>query len=431
MRNTLGHGERGQALVLVALSMVVMVGMGALGVDIANWYQARHRAQVAADAAALAAANCMAHEGITRSASTPVCTTTSDAQTVATNYAAINGVSIPLRDVTFNSSTVVSVTTPNQTPSVLSGIFGIHTAQPTGVAAAKWTSVDTNSCSTPDQSNGSCFMMFARDTNCADNAISITHNGNANITGGIWSDGSYQLSNTGNAHFNSVVYGDGSGCGYNFSGNHNVTYGSGPSPKPPLLTWPRDWSKVITACGGTGNPCGASGTPSFCTQSAANFTLAPPGNQVYCAYGTGTLSDPSTWNGQINVTGNGAVTASFIAGYVSLNLGPGASSVTAALTSTLGSLLIYANGGDSSSPISCTVSAKCAAEVQKQSNVSFTGDVFVPNGTADIDSQGNGMLTTFIEAQDIAVIAGGGITGDGPSAGFGGTPLPGTDVLVQ
>jgi len=425
--------ERGQALILVALAMVVLVAASALAVDVANWYQARHRAQVAADAAALAAANCMAHQGITRTGS-PTCTTTTDAATVATDYAAQNGVSIPTSDVSFNSSTV-TVTTPNPTPGLFSGLFGIHSVQPTAVAAAKWSAVNTNNCSSSDQNIGACYLMFARDSNCAHNSISITHNGNGTANGGIWSDGSYQLNNTGVARFNTVVYGNGSGCAYNFSGNNNVTYGPGsPQQQPPINSWPRDWTTVITACGGTGNACGASGTPSFCTQSAANFTsLTPAANQVYCAYGTGSLNDPSTWTGQIVVSGKGTFTDSFIAGYVSLVLGPGASSITAALTNSLGSLLIYANGTDVASPIdaSCTVSSQCVAEVQKQSKVDMTGDVFVPNGTVNIDSQGNGTLTTFIEAQDIAVNAGGGITGDGPSAGFGGTPLPGADLLVQ
>jgi hypothetical protein len=60
-----------------------------------------------------------------------------------------------------------------------------------------------------------------------------------------------------------------------------------------------------------------------------------------------------------------------------------------------------------------------------------SGDIFVPNGTINVATQGSGTLTTFIEAQDIGVQGGGGLTGNGPGGGTGGTPLPGADSLVQ
>ncbi len=45
-------------------SMVVMLGMAALGIDVATWYTEHHQTQVVADSAALAAANCLAHPNI-------------------------------------------------------------------------------------------------------------------------------------------------------------------------------------------------------------------------------------------------------------------------------------------------------------------------------------------------------------------------------
>jgi hypothetical protein len=60
-----------------------------------------------------------------------------------------------------------------------------------------------------------------------------------------------------------------------------------------------------------------------------------------------------------------------------------------------------------------------------------SGDVFVPNGTANVANQGNGVWTTFVQAQDIALNAGGGFTGDGPGGGPGSSPLPGADLLIQ
>jgi hypothetical protein len=49
-------GERGQALVLVALMLAVLVGLGAYAIDTAEWWDHGHHLQEQADAAALAAA---------------------------------------------------------------------------------------------------------------------------------------------------------------------------------------------------------------------------------------------------------------------------------------------------------------------------------------------------------------------------------------
>ena len=210
MRKRIQRDERGQALILVVLAMVVLVAMAALAVDVANWYQARHRAQVSADAAALAAANCMVYQGLTRSG-IPECTTTSDAATVATNFAAKNGVSIPLSDVSF-SSTVVTVTAPNPTPGFFSGLFGIHQTQPTAVAAATWWQGTSNTCTASAMAAGECYLMFARDTNCSHHAINVGNNGNVNISGGIWSNSGLDTSGAdNNSHWGHAVYGNGSG----------------------------------------------------------------------------------------------------------------------------------------------------------------------------------------------------------------------------
>ena len=61
----------------------------------------------------------------------------------------------------------------------------------------------------------------------------------------------------------------------------------------------------------------------------------------------------------------------------------------------------------------------------------MTGDIFVPNGTANVATQGNGTWTTFIQAQDVALSAGGGLTGDGPGGGSGSSPIPGADNLTK
>ena len=93
--------ERGQSLVIVTLAMVVVLGMAAVAIDVATWYQKHHQAQVAADAAALAGANCMA---------TGSCTSSS-APGIAQSMCGNNGVATSDCNVSVNvSASTVTVT---------------------------------------------------------------------------------------------------------------------------------------------------------------------------------------------------------------------------------------------------------------------------------------------------------------------------------
>src|SRR5579864_8764743 len=59
------HDERGQTILLVAISMVSLLGMAALAIDIVTLYVARSEIQRATDAAALAGAKAIADSGFT------------------------------------------------------------------------------------------------------------------------------------------------------------------------------------------------------------------------------------------------------------------------------------------------------------------------------------------------------------------------------
>jgi len=68
--------ESGQSLVVVVLALIVIMGVSALAIDVSGWFATRHHAQVAADAAALAAANYMANsagQGTVTEATTYAC----------------------------------------------------------------------------------------------------------------------------------------------------------------------------------------------------------------------------------------------------------------------------------------------------------------------------------------------------------------------
>ena len=82
--------ERGQAFVLVVASLVVLLGMAALGIDVGSWYKAQRHDQAVADAAALAGSQALPDDP-------------SQAQALALDYANKNGVALNASDITFAS----------------------------------------------------------------------------------------------------------------------------------------------------------------------------------------------------------------------------------------------------------------------------------------------------------------------------------------
>jgi hypothetical protein len=79
------RSERGQTMILVAISIVALLAMAALAIDVVTLYAARSETQRAADAAALAAAKAIADSGVTTlEASSP---NLSAAQTLAQRMA--------------------------------------------------------------------------------------------------------------------------------------------------------------------------------------------------------------------------------------------------------------------------------------------------------------------------------------------------------
>jgi hypothetical protein len=111
--------ERGQAIVLMTLSLVVIMGMATLVLDVGSWYHTKRRLQGTADAAALAGAQLLPNDS-------------SGAQSQALAYANKNG-----GDVAGGNIAVTSTVLPNDTisvrarktdPGIFSGILGIASA---------------------------------------------------------------------------------------------------------------------------------------------------------------------------------------------------------------------------------------------------------------------------------------------------------------
>lgn len=120
--------ESGQAIVLMTLSLVVILGMAALVLDVGNWFHTKRRLQGTADAAALAGAQRLPDDP-------------SDAQTMALNYADKNGGDVVSGDITVSSTVLpndtISVWARKTDPGIFSGVLGIAGANINAHAKAR------------------------------------------------------------------------------------------------------------------------------------------------------------------------------------------------------------------------------------------------------------------------------------------------------
>lgn len=421
------RGQDGQSLVIVVLAMFVVIAIAAAAIDIATWYQKHHQAQVSADAAALAAANCLSRES-SLNTSTNTCTAptdTANASGVATTMAQKN--SIPAQTVSFGKNstgtvTSVTVTTATQSAPFFARLAGISSANiaARAVAAVTWKFTD---CTT---AASGCLMFYAAANTCSSTspAISIQVGQSNNFNGGILTNGNIDDTYGNGGTFNGpVTYGAGSSCSTstgttNFKGTLNAgstqqttDYGTSASPN-----WLINYATQFPACGSTSTyACtGQQGTPSYCTYVAPSFT-ASLGNGVYCAYGTGTVSNPATWNGTINFQApTGLSTSPAVVTLIGGTVTIGNNSY---FKPYMNNLLAYAT------------STSSTAFASSGGNLTFTGDIFVPNGGASLTG-GSVNFNGFIQAQTI-VDQGGNQTGSGPAYSGGASLIPGSDSLSQ
>jgi len=139
-------GESGSVLLIVAASMVVLLGICAIAIDLANLYLARAQAQRAADAAALAGAKAFIITGCT----TGGCTAGGPQESAgrqqaeaagAQNFIAGQPASIQDGDVTFSYPNAfepqITVVARASVPTFFARIFGIVNANVSGQATAE------------------------------------------------------------------------------------------------------------------------------------------------------------------------------------------------------------------------------------------------------------------------------------------------------
>jgi hypothetical protein len=462
---------------ITAAGMAVVLGMGSMAIDTAQWYQKRHAAQLSADAAALAAANCLANAG---SGSTCTSTTdTTDASKVATTIATDNG--IPISGVSY-SSTQVTVTTATTAPETFAEVFKIADPPVSQTAVANYAAGHSTKCDSSSQVVGDCLAIFGLTNVCgvdtgnvvSDIGVSIPANG-VTLKGAVHSNASL-FGGSGNNFGPGTL---GSQCGLSplydyFSSGANLFSGSSnPVGQAVTNTWPIDYSADFPPCGGAGAPCNSSGTPSFCSQSAASFSFTalnqPAAGYIYCAYGTGTKSDPSTWNGNISMSGGGfsgtqsnPTPDTFVGGSVTMNgtyyfesCGYSSSGYTAAnckgasgqsmpapplcssssAPSPCNYPLIYATDNATNAPacnlrLAVSVCIAGGASDWEGDIFASSGDALPPNGSGTVYLVGGSQSTTFVEAYNVLWVNGNAI-GDGPTSTSGTTTTAGTDSLAQ
>lgn len=120
--------ERGQAFVLAAVAMVMLMGMAALVLDVGNWFRDKRRLQGTVDAAALAGAQQLPNDA-------------SGAQAQALNYADKNGGDVAGADIVITSqyqaNDTISVTGRRNDPGIFTKVVAIPGADLTARATAR------------------------------------------------------------------------------------------------------------------------------------------------------------------------------------------------------------------------------------------------------------------------------------------------------
>lgn len=276
--------------------MLAIIVIAAAAIDISGWYSKHHQAQVSADASALAAANCLATQKCTSTA------TGGDAYNTATSYATTNGV--PASNVTFGGG-FVTVTTAAAAPVAFAGAVIHPTASARAVASYDQTPVPASlfaqDCTpaTLSQPITSCTVS------CTSPGITISTSGNTTITGAIQTNGSLSISAHNNDTLGDMLYGDPaetpSCAGENSVSGGQTPYGP-PQEEPAFATFPDTYSTAVAT--------------SNCTAPSVYYGTNGSGSST-----TGTAGNSATYTGSssIGIPADTPIVNNVIQGTVTIN----------------------------------------------------------------------------------------------------------------
>jgi hypothetical protein len=444
--------ESGQSLIIVALSMTVVIAISAFAIDVGTWYAKHHQAQVATDAAALAAANCLANSGPGKT-----CTSTSDvtdATNVAVTYAADNGITINANQVTVNpTSGTVLVSASPAAPAFFANLFGIHSSIQKASSTAGWKAGSTSSaCTNP--SSGQCAAIYAGNTACSGSGQSLQLGSgqgfSVTVDGGVHSEGQATLTNASIAWQGSSTFTVGQSC---YTSSTAPTLSNKKATVSPNQPWPINYAAApyFTAC--TTNCTTVSGVPNvppYCTQASTNnFVFKtlnagsqnaspedPIANNVYCSIGTGNSKDPSTWNGTFQF---------LIALPVGTQWGSQSTCTSFLVDTFIGGNMTFPGTGDGPSGVclkpdiyNCIMYSTGTIQMSNSGAFYWLGDIFDPTGTVQFGSASSGIQVStssgMIESWNFYDVNSSlTLTGDGPipSTSSSSSSSGGIDSLLQ
>jgi hypothetical protein len=433
--------------VLAALMMLVVLGMAAMAIDLATWYQKHHRVQVAADAAVLAAANCLANSSSTNT-SPNGCSSPNDpnAVTVARNMASANGEALASSNVNLGFDSV-TVTLPDTAPALFASIDNIKSASVQATAKASYYPSGLKfSC--PTSGLNTCVSFFAANTYCPSSAtntsvglVLVTNDsggGNTVIPDAVTNGYVYDGANSASSAVGVTLPGSsGPSCSTANATAKGETATYMPAPVPYPTAWP-----MPTAAGCTKT------APYFSTQSGtpSQDQITTPG--VYCVTSNGAI--PTS-----NPSGCQATPTAQSTGYLyvdesSAALTPGgwyefispcttiANSSTPTITNVPGQPLVYGTANittpaTKSALPACTTAANTGTAGSDLyvigSNANISGPLYDQCGTADVNQ--NNAYLGYLAAWNIILEQNNTVTGNGPTTASGGgvSPLPASDQL--
>lgn len=406
--------------------MGMMIGIAALAIDVSQWYVNRHQAQTVADAAALAAANCLA---------TKKCTQTtwpnSDTATAINDVAAkaTTGTGVTVTNVEFTSSTV-KVTTENPSSSPFAGLFGIGSVTTSATATASYktgvvaqSSVYGAGCASPTNppTNG-CTV------DCTHPGVTINTQGSTSITGAIETNGYVSITIKGSTSLGPVESGPGVGmtCGSNSTsvgGSASIAYG--PADATGFTAFPTTYSAVWTSA--TSNECTASST-----YTGAGYTGS---SYVSVSGGTSTVPSKITLGTSSNQTIGSAATPVVMCASTSISIPKNSMTLTdvtlVAPSISIGGNNLTITPDPNAIPDGGGTPAVALYDTGTQAldfgtnDVNVTGAVYAP--LAEIVIKGNNSGQALIEGNTVEID--GNNTADGPSSAL--SAFNGGDQLIQ
>ncbi len=334
--------QRGQVVVLLVMSIVLILGACALVVDVGTWYVTKQRVQTAADQAALAGASAL-----------PQSPDAAASMALVQGRKNYNGATFQV-DTPYNGD-------PNQvrvSARVNAGLFFA------GLLGIGHVQIGARSTAKAHPGSGSS-AIYAGDTACGASTGLLVRVNNITETGIIHSNGSVDIQWPG-VH-GPISYGGPNNCPP-IGGNSG-----GGSIDPTTWVWPEPFQTSDFAC----------------TYTAPSFNLSgaiPPG--VYCATGAGaTVGGDATATIRVNTGASGNVTLIGWKVTISdhnISLAPNSKGVLAFATGNItspGTGAIDINGN----------------------NMTVSGTMFAPNGRVNLNGNSGFTANAFLEGKQVEI----------------------------